>query len=269
MPSSASPPPEFAQSCGLQRSGCPRQCARECLRAVENSGEHIRGDEASPWLQQPVIPLLSLFLGQSFARVEFCHTCRDLANLPLVEFDICGDRFCREERLRALGAARQCLELCPQRGVDPRGYDRCAGCAHATIMICGPIRMYTIPSSSSTASSTRLAYAAIRCRAAPLIIAAPFSAIMIVGALVLVEVTAGITEASDDAQPVEPVHPQLAVDDAHRARTHHAGAAGVIFFRSTASLAREVSVCEVPWAPSLASSAARCCAGAALDPDCR
>ena len=39
-------------------------------------------------------------------------------------------------------------------------------------------------------------YAASRCRAAPLIIAAPFSAIMIVGALVLVEVTAGITEAS-------------------------------------------------------------------------
>jgi hypothetical protein len=36
-------------------------------------------------------------------------------------------------------------------------------------------------------------YAAIRCRAAPLIIAARFSAIMIVGALVLVEVTAGIT----------------------------------------------------------------------------
>jgi hypothetical protein len=33
-------------------------------------------------------------------------------------------------------------------------------------------------------------YAAILCRAAPLISAAPFSAIMIVGALVLVEVTA-------------------------------------------------------------------------------
>src|ERR1051326_3143742 len=39
-------------------------------------------------------------------------------------------------------------------------------------------------------------YAAIRWRAPRLIIAAPFSAIMIVGALVLVEVTAGMTEAS-------------------------------------------------------------------------
>jgi len=54
--------------------------------------------------------------------------------------------------------------------------------------------MYTIPSVSSTASSTRLRYAANLSRAAPLIIAAPFSAIIIVGALVLVEVTAGITE---------------------------------------------------------------------------
>jgi hypothetical protein len=39
-------------------------------------------------------------------------------------------------------------------------------------------------------------YAAILCRAAPFISAAPFSAIMIVGALVLVELTAGIIEAS-------------------------------------------------------------------------
>ena len=37
-------------------------------------------------------------------------------------------------------------------------------------------------------------YAASLCRTAPLIIVAPFSATMIVGALVLVEVTAGITE---------------------------------------------------------------------------
>ena len=39
-------------------------------------------------------------------------------------------------------------------------------------------------------------YAASLCRTASLIIAAPFPAIMFVGALVLVEVTAGMTEAS-------------------------------------------------------------------------
>ena len=72
------------------------------------------------------------------------------------------------------------------------------------------------------------AYAAIFCRAAPLIIAAPFSAIMIVGALVLVEVTAGITEASMTRRPSSPCTRNSAVDDAHRVRAHHAGAAGVI-----------------------------------------
>ena len=45
-------------------------------------------------------------------------------------------------------------------------------------------------------NSARLRHVAILCRAAPIIVASPFSAIMIVGALVLVEVTAGITEAS-------------------------------------------------------------------------
>jgi hypothetical protein len=39
-------------------------------------------------------------------------------------------------------------------------------------------------------------YAARRCGAEALIMAAPFSAIMIVGALVLVELTAGMIEAS-------------------------------------------------------------------------
>src|SRR6476646_10293411 len=47
-------------------------------------------------------------------------------------------------------------------------------------------------------------YAASRSRAAALIIAAPFSAFMMVGALVLVEVTAGITEASMTRKPSSP-----------------------------------------------------------------
>ncbi len=59
-------------------------------------------------------------------------------------------------------------------------------------------------------------------------IAAPFSAIMIVGALVLVEVTAGITEASMTLRPSSPCTLSCVVDDAHRMLPHQAGAAGVI-----------------------------------------
>ena len=50
----------------------------------------------------------------------------------------------------------------------------------------------------------RVLYAASFRRAAPLIMEAPFSAIMIVGASVLVEVTARITEASMTLCPSSP-----------------------------------------------------------------
>ena len=59
-------------------------------------------------------------------------------------------------------------------------------------------------------------------------IAAPFSAIMMVGALVLVEVTVGITEASMTLSP-STLHAQLVVDDRHRVASHHTG--GCLFAR--------------------------------------
>src|SRR5260221_2394125 len=61
------------------------------------------------------------------------------------------------------------------------------------------------PSAPSPAVRERAKhYDASACRAAPLSIAAPFSAIMIVCALVLLEVTAGITEASMPRKPSSP-----------------------------------------------------------------
>ena len=40
----------------------------------QNSGEHIRGGERSPWLQEPVIPLLGLLLGQKSALVQLLYS---------------------------------------------------------------------------------------------------------------------------------------------------------------------------------------------------
>ena len=50
---------------------------------------------------------------------------------------------------------------------------------------------------------------------------------MIVGALVLVEVTTGITEASMTRGPSRPCTLELVVDDTHRMAPHQAGAARV------------------------------------------
>src|SRR5262249_21707351 len=70
------------------------------------------------------------------------------------------------------------------------GTEQAQGGCNPPDAICGGLHVwYTRPPYSPS-------YAASLWRAAPLLIAAPFSAIMIVGALVLVEVTAGITEAS-------------------------------------------------------------------------
>src|SRR3984893_2054041 len=57
--------------------------------------------------------------------------------------------------------------------------------------------LHWIPAFAGMTNSVPIVgYAASFCRASSRIIAAPFSAIMMVGALVLVEVTVGITEAS-------------------------------------------------------------------------
>ena len=63
-------------------------------------------------------------------------------------------------------------------------------------------------------------------RASSRIIAAPFSAIIMVGALVLPEVIVGITEASIDAQPLDARDAQPAVDHRHRVagEAHFGGA---------------------------------------------
>ena len=59
-----------------------------------------------------------------------------------------------------------------------------------------------------------------------LIRSAAFSATMMVGAFVLPRGTAGITEASDDAQPLDAAHPELGVDDRVIAGAHRAGRRG-------------------------------------------
>jgi hypothetical protein len=72
--------------------------------------------------------------------------------------------------------------------------------------------------------SAQRRFAAIPSPRLRFITAAPFLAIMIVGALVSVEVMAGIIDASMTPQAVEAVHPQLAVDHRHRVCPYQAGA---------------------------------------------
>ena len=80
-----------------------------------------------------------------------------------------------------------------QAGEETQAYRRLRCRQPLNLMLC---RRSPSAEIAVAASGPRSGQAANFSRAPALIIAAPFSAIMIVGALVLVELTAGITEAS-------------------------------------------------------------------------
>src|SRR5581483_6438614 len=83
---------------------------------------------------------------KSGGGVELRDPRPDLADLPLVQFDISGDGFRREIRLRPLGAARQRIEPGLQRGIDPRRHDCGIVCAPRSVPVPDKEPMYTADS---------------------------------------------------------------------------------------------------------------------------
>jgi hypothetical protein len=61
-----------------------RNALANVFKSAKIAGSTIRAVEASPWRQQPVIPLLGLFLGERFVRVQLRDPRVDLLDLPLV-----------------------------------------------------------------------------------------------------------------------------------------------------------------------------------------